>query len=211
MSKKIKNKVDCFVRILNESNPEKYIKSKFNDFILDFIYAMENENSENDSPYLIEPDYLDLLEQSKKVETFSKIEPSRDLFFIFGIFVFRSYIRYSIKISKLTQNNMVRFVESIENEIFSEQNLKKLEEYFLYFKRKGNESLEKQEIENLNKRFYFIKDLMQFDLKMPISEDSELSKETLNAFFSQSYQVFMEAVMLNFSNLLNFLNGLVLV
>ena len=170
---------------------------------------MEGE-SENMSPYLIEPDFVDLFEQIEKVDIFANIEQPKLTFFAFGVFAFRSYLRYTLSSAKLTQNDMVRFTESIESEVFSKNKPQQLAEYFFYFKRKNNKPLEIKEVENLHARFYFMKDLLKFDFNMPLSEQSEIPRESINNFVTMAYGSFMGAIVLNMSNFLNFLNALVL-
>jgi len=218
---KIEKKINTLLYVINSNDPEKYFKSKFQDFCVDMFFSDDGEGA-----FILDEDYLEIRDFVDASDIIID-GINKDILvssFSFGLFIFYGYTDFCLKSVALNKPGMKRFSEMVLNDYFYDDFPSKVFGYYSYLKRTGNLNLEKESISVSEAIFPFFEELseFQFSFTSPKNDDgdneeeendSDNVKDTENSnkignLIKNSYSCYVNTICLSYSNFINFLNCL---
>ena len=173
--KNIDKKIELLIEVINSYNPDKYFKSKFQDFCFDMFF------SDEPGAFMLEQDFISIRDKVDKSDIINATI-NRDIIlnsFSFGIFIFRAYTDFCLKIAFLTEKGMKRFSKKVLEKYFNENFTEVIFEYYKYMKRKGNIKIEQESIVRTEKIFTFFDDLSEFQFSLAAPKELQEMKQIL--------------------------------
>jgi hypothetical protein len=205
--KNIKDKIQKLFNIMNGCSPDEYFHSRFHDFCLDLVYE-----DEDPSLFLEEEDYLQIYEDVKSFFPEGHQEQNESSkYFSFGIFCFKCYLFYCLKVAKTAKRGMVRFCDKVEHSYFSNTKLiNDIYEYFMYFKRGENKEIENKQVSYVVERLSMLNSIGKLNMPFEIGDEEAGDIEELGDVIGSRFMSFMDGVMLACSHFVNCTDTMVL-
>ena len=204
--KNIDRKIKDLTQVVNNCSPSGYFHYKFQEFCSSIFV----DNGES-SPYIIEPEYIKIFAEVEKSmpSDLNEIEDG-PRYFAFGIFCFRAYIIYCLRVACATRRGAARLSKYVESNYLTDDLVVKIHELYIYFNREENEDLEKDQIKFTTDVFYFLNDVSKMDMPFGAAGESEEEIKASSEHMGSAFVYFMDAILLCFTNLFNFLDTLLL-
>lgn len=200
--KGIDNKIENLIHVINNCSPEGYFHYKFQEF----CSSMMSDGDEI-SPYLEEQGLADILVKVREaIPGESEDVIARTLYFSFGIFCFKSYVKYCLEVACIVKRGMVIFCKYIEKNYLTDNLVNRMHELYLYFNRSGNKDMEQEHIKITADAFYFLKSVGNMGMPIGTVDDSEDEVRANGERIGYAFACYVDALILCCANLFNFLD-----